>query len=224
MRLIKINRLIRKLLFLWIFSTVCFAQQPTIKSINPVLANKKLAIDLHFQNLLREELIDGLASGMSRSVNFNFVLLTKDGKKIQDYRRVVRLKYDVWEDIYIITNRIQKKQFKSFNKFNRFLNDSLRIVLGPIKRLDKNKELLVQMFFVTENISEKQKTKLKYWIDDQARLSNKTDKTGDQSGFSINLSGLISLFTTQDNIEDSIHKNSSSFSINSLKTDENTSK
>ncbi len=220
----RLKKLIGKLVFMWFLSSVCFAQQPTIKSINPVLANKKLAVDLHFQNLLSEELIDGLASGMSRSVNFNFLLLTQDGKKIQDYRRVVKLKYDVWEDIYILTNRIQKKQFKSFAKFNRFLNDSLRIVLGPIKRLDKNKALLVQMFFVPENISEKQKTKLKYWIDDQARLSNKTDKTGDQSGFSINLSGLISLFTTQDNIEDSIHKNSPSFSINSLKKDENTSK
>jgi hypothetical protein len=220
----RLKKLIGKLLFMCFLSTVCFAQQPKIKSINPVLANKKLAVDLHFQNLLSEELIDGLASGMSRSVNFNFLLLTQDGKKVQDYRRVVKLKYDVWEDFYILTNRIQKKQFKSFTKFNRFLNDSLRIVLGPIKRLDKNKALLVQMFFVPENISEKQKTKLKYWIDDQARLSNKTDKTGNQSGFSINLSGLISLFTTQDKIEDSIHKNSPSFSINTLKKDENTSK
>ena len=213
-----------KMVVIVLVSTFSFAQEAKIKSIKPFLQNKKLVVKTVFENLLNEDLTDGLASGMARTLNFRFDLIQKNGKKIEEFNRVVKLRYDVWEDIYFLTKRKQRNQFSQFEKLNHFLNDSLSFTLLSSNRLSYEKSMQVVMYFSPENISEAQKRKLEYWMDDEKGLEKKTNSDGNQSAFSINLSTIISLFTSQGSPKNATIGRSIIFTIKSLKLNENPSK
>jgi len=213
-----------KILILLVVSTFCFAQEVEIKSVKPFLDNNKLAVKTEFTNLLNQDMIEGLGSGMARTLIFHFNLNSKNGEKINEFNRLVKLRYDVWENIYSLSNRKEKKQFKHFNSLNNFLNDSLNFILLSSNRISSEKLIQVVMYFSPENISETQKRKLDYWIDEDNDQNKKTNNDESESGFSINLSGLITLFTSKENPKNSTKGQSKLFTIKSLKTNENPSK
>ncbi len=209
--------LIKKIMILLLLATYGFAQEVKVKSIVPFLKSKKLVIKAEFENLLNKELIDGLASGMTRTLKFQFNIIQKGGKKISEIGRLVTLQYDVWEDVYYLTNRKQKKQFEQFEKFKSFLHDSLNFTLLSHKRLSLEKSIQVILYLSPENISENQKIKLDYWMANATNSEKKSNDGENQSGFSFNLSGIISLFTSGEIPKNATVGQSKFFTIKSLK-------
>ncbi|KAA3613026.1 MAG: DUF4390 domain-containing protein [Calditrichaeota bacterium] len=214
------RKLLLKIMALLFVSAFCFAQEVKIKSVKPLLQNNRFMVASVFENLLSKDLTDGLASGMARTLNFRFDLVQKNSQKVYEFYRTVKLRYDVWEGIYFLSNRKQKKQFDQFEELNHFLNDSLNFDLLPFKKLPVENSIQIILYFSPENISETQKRKLEFWMDEENE--NQTSTPGDnESGFSINLSGLISLFTSKENPKNTATGKSGHFTIKSLKENEN---
>jgi len=177
-----------------LFSGFLFGQSPDAVTIKPKIAGKQLVAECRFKNLISPEMMEGLSSGISRSFVFRFTLLQDNVKELISVNRTIHFKYNVWEDFYIVNIAGKTHTLKSSAEFNRFLSDSLHFNMTSVSVLPKDKSLHLQMVMSSDDLASSQKEKLNKWLRQSEPGDNSISEQDDHSGFSINLSGLLSLF------------------------------
>ncbi len=162
-----------------------------------------------------------LTSGMSTSLSFYFQLTGLDGNSIRTRTKSVNFRYDVWEKKYILSYDGQVKQFSGYVHFQSFLADSLTFKLFPARKLPPQKKLLLVLHFLPEKISANQKKKLAFWINNENESQEGAPAKEPSSGFSINISRLISGFLGSEANVKTQKFSTRPFTINALRNDEN---
>lgn len=205
------------LLFFTISASLLFARDGVIKSLNMRVEHDKLFVVCQFADLIDSGMQQSLASGMSSSLNFHIELRRINGNKLRTIDETVLLRYDIWEKKYRLRISNQEMVFKDIEHFKIFLNDSLSFNIGTLKGLSLDKKLQIILTLSPEKISVAQKKKLNYWLTSENETKTGQPSLKEESGFSINLSKLISLFISKE-VNSNVHIfKSKSFTIQSLK-------
>ena len=198
-----------------------YAQENPIKSVEIRLLKNRLHITGHFHELINENMKETLASGMSHSLNFQIDLLGTKRKIIASKTEFVLLRYNVWEKFYLIRTLTQQKNFQQSSQFESFLNDSLHFIITNIKKVPTNQQLYIVLSFSPENIPASQMSKLNSWLISDGEMRESKPALEAESGFSINLSNLLSIFLNKKDESRIFIYRSATFTIQSLKKHEN---
>lgn len=197
------------------------AQEKSIKNLDIYITDSNLKINCHFrQNFIDENMRQSLSSGMSNTFNFQINLKYDKGSTIRNRLTEVVIRYDIWEKQYLLFYADQIHQFSTYHKFETFLYDSLSFDMGSIKGIDYKKPLSVLIFFSPEKISKSQKEKLNYWLTGNTDTKESAPGLEQESGFSIDLSKLFSLFLSNKPSTNIEQFKSGSFTIENLRKNE----
>lgn len=162
-----------------------------------------------------------LASGLSNSLHFYLKLVNSKSRALSEQGETVILRYNVWEKVYIIRFSTGETHFNQFQHFVKFVNDSLVFKLGKTQKLPLNQKLQIILSFSLEKISDSQKSRLRRWLKNEGEFRESQPALESRSGFSINLTSLISIFLPQKNSDRIYIYKSRPFTIQSLKLNEN---
>jgi len=212
---------IKHLVLLILFVTGTYGQQNIIRSLDIQIKGENLFVTPHLNDFINEDLHSMINSGLSVSLQFYFELIAANGKNIEKKEETVVIKNDVWEKYYQIKIDEISKNIRLYDKFRKFLFDSLQFKIVTVNRISNDEKLQVIFSFSTENISSSQEEKLEYWLSDDSQFNMNEDK---ESSFSVNVSKLISFFLSS-NKSKTIHVfKSKIFTKQSVKYDAQTSK
>ena len=194
-----------------------FGQSDELNPLQVYAKSGQLMVTCHFEKLLSEDIMDGLSSGLSRNLIFNFTVVGENTEQIQQKKYRVNLKYNVWENIYSAGIARENNVFQTSDDFNKFLDDSLSFSLTALSVLPKDKSLKIVLIVLVEDIAASQKEKLDSWLKQSESTEKSISDQENRSGFSINLSGLLSLFWGKKQDEDQKIYQSEIFTVKSLK-------
>ena len=171
------------------------AQDRSIQDMTVYIDDSQLYVTCQFKReFIDENMQQSLSSGMSNAFNFQMNLKYDTGSIVRSQLTEVVIRYDIWEKQYLLFSANQIYQFSTYQQFELFLYDSLSFNLGSIRGLDHKKPLGVIVFFSPEKISTSQKEKLNYWLTGNTDTKESAPGLEQESGFSIDLSKLFSLF------------------------------
>jgi len=198
-----------------------FAEDGSIRDLDIFITDNKLNVTCHFkQGFIDEDMRQTLASGMSSTFNFQINLKYENGSMIRRQIMEVAIRYDIWEKQYLLYYANQIDQFSVYQKFESFLYDSLTFDMGSVKGIDYKKSLGVIVFFSPEKISSAQKEKLNYWLTSNTDTKESAPGMEQESGFSIDLSRLFSVFLSDKPKTNIKQYKSGTFTIESLRKNE----
>lgn len=209
------------LIILFMFSAELWAQDNSIKSIDVRMNNGRVIVVGHFKGLINANMKETLASGMSSSLHFNLKLLGSHSRVLSEIGESIFLRFNVWEKVYSIRTSKKRNDFKNYHQFESFINDSLVFDMGHIKKPASNQTFKILLSFSPENISTSQKNKLNYWLKSEGEIKQSRPAYESESGFSVNLTSLISIFFKKKDHKKLYVFKSAPFTIHSLKTHEN---
>ena len=207
-----------------IFPSSIHAQNTNLKSIQPVIRSNNLAVSCKFNSLISDASLETLASGMSSTLNFHLQLIQPGSDVLWSSGKSVKIQYNVWEKKYSIAHSRQNSEFSDYNKFQNFLHDSLEFKIAASLRFQSSLKLQIVLNFLPEKMSAGQKQKLDYWIENESDTKESRPAGETESGFSINLSRLITMFFGKTEKTKMQRIKSTAFIIKSLRDDENTTR
>lgn len=204
-----------------IFRINSYAQTGSVQSLDINIKNNHILTGCHLKhNFIDDDLKQTLSSGMSSTFNFQINLKYENGSIIRSQLKEISVRYDIWEKQFLLYSNDHNKQFPDFKTFESFLYDSLSFDLGSVKGINNNKPIRVIVFFSPEKISSAQKEKLNYWLTSNADTRESSPGMEPESGFSIDLSKLFSVFLS-DKTEKNIQQfKSEPFTIENLRKNE----
>jgi hypothetical protein len=194
--------------------------QPHI-SVQPSVSNNQLYASCRLSpGFFDDDMRESLLSGMSSNLNFQLTLSGADGSMLRSKMHNIQLRYDIWEKKYYIYNADEIHQFSEQNEFEIFLSDSLNLKLGSVKTLDKQKKLRIIVLFSPQKITHNQQKKLNYWLTNAGETEESKPGLESESGFSIDVSRLFSIFLRKKPAVKTLKFYSPFFNIQGLMTDE----
>ncbi len=123
------------------------------------------------------------------------------------------LRYNVWERDYLVRTDQMHRTFSSLGALVQFLNDSLQFSLGPVRALPTAQPLQIRIVYSPEPLSDIQQNRLNRWLTTAANGPRSPDK---ESSFSIDLTGLLSLFLGKPQSKSIVFSQSRVFTIAQL--------
>jgi len=212
-------------LLLWL--SIClglhfgFAQSEMNISVKPALIKNQVHVFCKLSpGFLDQDMRESLLSGMSRTLNFQLVLAGANGKIVRSNLQNIQLRYDIWEKNYQVFTSGKIHQFSGLAKFEVFLYDSLRFKLGNIRNIDRQKKLQVIVLFSPQKITNIQQKKLNYWLTKAGEAEESKPALEPESGFSIDLSRLFSIFMSKKPSVETLEFRSPLFTIQGLMKNE----
>lgn len=206
-------------LFLLIYITgsqLSFAQENPIKSLEIKTSEDRLVIIGHFTGLIDNEMKQTLASGLSSTLSFHLQLINSRSKVLTKNIETVYLRYNVWERVYQVHTATEERYFEDIQHFENFLNDSLAFNMGKISKLPFDDKLRIVLSYSPEKISDSQKNKLNTWLVSEGEINESKPALESESGFSVNLSNLISIFLSKKESQKIFLYKSTPFTIRDL--------
>lgn len=206
------------------FSNPLSAQNGPVQSLEIYLSGDEIVTAGHFVNVIDEDMRASLSSGLSSTLNILIRLMSMDNTQYRTVNEIIRLRYNVWEKVYDMSTSGQKKQFQSFTAIERFINDSLVFRLGSVTGIPPQKQLRIILTFSPEGISDSQKDRLNKWLLSEGEVKESQPAYDSESGFSINLSSLLTAFFRKKEDRSVYIYKSRVFTLNSLRKDEDASR
>lgn len=187
--------------------------------------NGNLLAKCHFVNgFIDNDIKQTLSSGLTSNLNFHLKLQKNKEKVLRSKVEEVLIRYDIWEKKYLVFEPDGVKQFSDYTKFESFLYDSITINFGSVRGTPQEDLLQVVLLFSPEKISSAQKKKLNYWLTSESDTEESNPALESESGFSVDLSKLFSIFLSKKTSIKIREYHSPVFSLKSLRENENASK
>ena len=161
-------------------------------AIFPVVENNQLTARFHLPDIPDDKMRETLASGMSTRLMFEIRLVSQNNKRETSRLRRLQMRFDVWEKKYELWFGTMNRSFTDRNSFENFVRDSLICELGVIT--DPQTSWRVLAFYGPERLASGQKDRVSSWLNNEGRTEESQPGAEQESGFSISLSGLITMF------------------------------
>jgi hypothetical protein len=155
---------------------------------------------------------------LSQNYNLHLQLYGEGQNLIRSKPILLKLQYDVWEQIYHVRAGGQESQFTDYESFTSFVTDSMEFSVGAVQGIGAQSKLSLIITFSREELSENQHRELRSWI---ASEESQPALESNQS-FSINISKLLSIFFSRQESPDLYIYRSAVFTLNALSQHENT--
>jgi hypothetical protein len=203
-------------IILFIISTALIGQNNYIKNVKINSINDEISLEPQLHNFLNNDILSAVNSGMNITFHFYIELHDSENKVLKEQDSRVNVRNDIWENQYILSGYNLSKKFKEFERFKKFLLDSISFKINSTSKIPENKNLQLLLTFSPQKISTSQKKKLQNWL--------KNEEEDSESSISLNLSKLISFFLSEEKKENISIFRSEFFTKKSITIDEDTSK
>ena len=123
--------------------------------------DNELSIKPQLKDFINEDVLGAVKSGMN--VTFHFYTELHDTKNniLFEQENQIHVRNDIWENNYTITSFKFLKKITEFNKFKKFLLDSLKIKIDLPNSINEHKNLQLYLTFSPQKISKSQKEKIR---------------------------------------------------------------
>lgn len=167
--------------------------QVKIKTIDPYLKEKKVAVDALVEGIFnQEEIEETLKSGLPVILELEVVLTEENEKKEVAYRSLdIEMVYDVWSEIYTI-NHDGKFFFKTevFEELQSATAVLSGFVVASVADLKADRSYVILIRPRVNPISKRESKKLKDWLNENIEEVQRTESRE----FELNLGAVIEWF------------------------------
>jgi hypothetical protein len=197
-----------------------YSQDLKVRHVDLQLKNKSIFVRVHVADLFDTNTQEYIASGMSQNFNLQFQLYREGQSLIRSRPETVTLRYDVWEQIYLVQAGGKSNQFTDFDTFQIFVTDSMEFSLGNIRGISPQIKLNLFVTISRQELSERQHSELRSWIAEETEAEESQPALETDQSFSINISKLLSIFFSRQASTDLYIYKSAVFTLNSLSQNE----
>jgi hypothetical protein len=197
-----------------------YSQDLKVRHVDLQLKNKSIFVRVHVADLFDTNTQEYIASGMGQNFNLQFQLYREGQSLIRSRPETVTLRYDVWEQIYLVQAGGKSNQFTDFDTFQIFVTDSMEFSLGNIRGISPQIKLNLFVTISRQELSERQHSELRSWIAEETEAEESQPALETDQSFSINISKLLSIFFSRQASTDLYIYKSAVFTLNSLSQNE----
>jgi hypothetical protein len=201
------------IMILLLIDSILYGQN-NIKHVKIFAFQNEVLFQPQLNDFFDEDILGAVNSGMN--ITFHFYTELRDAKKklVKDQENQVQVRNDVWENQYILSGYKLLKRFNEFQQFKNYMLDSLQFKIEINKKLNTGNPMQLILTFSPQKISQSQKGKIREWL--------KNEENDSESTLSLNLSKLISFFLSDEKNENLSIYRSETFTLKSIKADEQT--
>jgi hypothetical protein len=129
-----------------------------------------------------------------------------------------QLSYDIWEDQFTMQSAGGKHTFSSLDALQAWWNPFAELALLPLGKLEKTSELRFEINLRIILLTRSQSKKMKNWILNAAETEENIPSMNRDTGFTLNLNQVVSLFLNKSDAGESfeIRGESTPFQIEDL--------
>ncbi len=203
---------------LWIVTTFPAGGQDAAggtPAIFPVVEKNQLTARFHLPDIPDDKMRETLASGMSTRLIFEIRLVSQNSDRETSRLRRLQMRFDVWEKKYELSFGTLKRTFENRKSFENYLQDSLICEFGVIT--DRQTSWQILAFYGPERLASGQKDRVSSWLNNEGRTEESQPGAEQESGFSISLSGLITMFIKDEEQSGKKVIRSDTFTLESLR-------
>ena len=197
-----------------------YSQDLKVQHVELQIRNKSIFARIHVAELFDTNTQEAIASGMSQNLNLQFQLYDDGQKLIRNRPEKVTLRYDVWEQIYLVQAGGKSSQFEDYETFRIFVTDSMKFSLGNIRGISPQIKLNLLITISRQELSEHQRRELRSWLAEEAEAEESQPALEADQSFSINISKLLSIFFSREESSTFFMYRSEVFTLNSLSQNE----
>ncbi|MGH7496536.1 MAG: hypothetical protein ACREOO_29655 [bacterium] len=169
------------------------AQQPKIRGLNAMPRGERVIARMRLENLFAPKIVSTIRSGLPAIVQHDFRLLAENGKEKGRALQTLEVKYDIWAQRFRLAFPDTVRIAATFEEAERMLQDfEMPVLFMPA--LDRSSTYRLRLRVVVIPISAEQNRQLLQRLAaNDFEVDNTTTEAG-RSGFSLDLSSLISFF------------------------------
>jgi len=185
------------LLVLWIWSSLApsfaFAQDNSTKVVEvmPDREGNLIVCHLKTSGLPAAKQLQSMRSGLVSSVEVDLALLDEDDQLLGGNTMILRLAFDLWEEIFSVHEDGQERRFQTLADLESYLSDLSNLPVTPTDNLDQSGRYRLRVGLVVNSIAPEEQERVEGVIagDNRPRREGQ-----DQQEASVSLGRLIRLF------------------------------
>lgn len=202
-----LSRCYRKycLIALLLFTGGMLAQNsPEIRDVRPFIRGDSLVCSFAcpglFSGSIRQTLLSGLPVLIELQPRFVGDNSAEGGIPNKKYQ----LSYDIWEDQFTMESAGGKHTFSSLDALQEWWNPLAELALLPLGKLDKASEFRLEINLRIILLTHSQSKKMKNWVLNAAETEENIPSMNRDTGFTLNLNQVVSLFLNKSDSAESI--------------------
>jgi hypothetical protein len=169
------------------------AQQPKIRGLSATPRGERVIARVRLENLFAPKIVSTIRSGLPAIVQHDFRLQTENGEEKARALQTLEVKYDIWAQRFRLAFPDTVRFAATFEEVEKMLKDfEIPALFTPT--LERSPACRLRLRVAVIPISAEQNRKLLQRLaGDDFEADNTTTEAG-RSGFSLDLSSLISFF------------------------------
>jgi hypothetical protein len=183
-----------KIFLLFLLTAEATAQAPRVVSIIAKPAEQHLAVSVQLADLFSPKIANTIRSGLPAVIRFDFRLVEEPSREARQITRSVRILYDVWSERYRIAANGQEQITSTFAEMEKICAGFAAEKFLPLAPLSPQKTYRLRLQVAVIPISAKQDQQLRDWLEASDATEESAPGEDRASGFSLNLSKLVSFF------------------------------
>src|SRR5262245_10861655 len=169
------------------------AQQPKIRGLSAMPRGEKIIARVRLENLFAPKIVSTIRSGLPAIVQHDFRLQAENGKEKAHALQTLEVRYDIWAQQFRLAFPDTVRFAATFEETERMLKDfEIPALFTPA--LERSSAYRLRLRVAVMPISAEQNRQLLQRLAANDFEADNTTTEAGRSGFSLDLSGLISFF------------------------------
>jgi hypothetical protein len=164
-------------------------ERPHVSGARLYVSGNMLVGDLRAGGLFSEEIAGTVKSGLPAVVELLFSLDTRSKEVINRGILAYELRYDVWEDRYMIKDVDSTFVFQTFDAMSRAIENLQHIAIAPVTVLNQNDDYSIRFSIAVYPLRGREQRRIVGWFGDTVRGEENSSKNQ-----MLNLNDLIEHF------------------------------
>ncbi|NUO79465.1 DUF4390 domain-containing protein [candidate division KSB1 bacterium] len=175
-----------------------FAQQPQIKTLIAQPQNGGIFAQVQVENLFSPKITSTIRSGLPVIIRCDFRLTTAEGREVAHAIQPMQVLFDIWSQRYRITLIDSNRFASTFEEMEKLLNSFEMAAITSHDHLDSALSYRLRLRVTVVPISAEQGRQLLQRLSSNDLQSEGSASESGRSGFSLNLSSLLSFFLSDE--------------------------
>ncbi len=177
-----------------IYFSPLLAQQPKIRTLLAQPQAGGIAAQVQLENLFSPKISSTIRSGLPVIVRCDFRLATANGREVAHAIQPLQVLFDIWTQRYCITLRDSVRFASTFEEMEKILSRFELAAITSHDHLDSALSYRLRLRVTVVPISAEQGRQLLQRLSSNDLQSEGSASESGRSGFSVNLSSLLSFF------------------------------
>jgi hypothetical protein len=147
-------------------------ERPVIASARVYVAHSRIVSDLHCTRLFSEQIVGTVESGLPAVVELLYRVANRDDDDVHRGALVLRLQYDVWDDIYALDRGDTSLSFTSFTAMRNAVERMRRVPIVAIGDVEPGGVYSIEFSVAVHPLRGGEQKRIVGWVDETVRGKN----------------------------------------------------